>query len=75
MAGQSVYNKDKLGSYCSVLCEFRCHLPVSYTHLLPSFFDDWEGNSMAEYITHSRAETVALGKRMAAVLQLSLIHI
>ena len=36
---------------------------------LPSFFDDWEGNSMAEYITHSRAETVALGKRMAAVLQ------
>ena len=24
---------------------------------------------MAEYITHSRAETVALGKRMAAVLQ------
>ena len=23
---------------------------------------------MAEYITHSRAETVALGKRMAAVL-------
>ena len=31
---------------------------------------------MAEYITHSRAETVALGKRMAAVLQpLSLIHI
>mgnify|MGYP000859884057 CR=1 FL=1 len=25
---------------------------------------------MAEYITHSRAETVALGKRMAAVLAL-----
>ena len=35
---------------------------VSYTHL-------------SEYITHSRAETVALGARMAAVLALSLIHI
>ena len=29
---------------------------------------------MAEYITHSRAETVALGKRMAAVLQPCLLY-
>ena len=30
---------------------------------------------MAEYITHSRAETVALGKRMAAVLQIGRAHV
>ncbi len=29
---------------------------------------------MAEYITHSRAETVALGRRMAAVLAAGSAH-
>ena len=40
MAGQSVYNKDKLGSYCSVLCEFRCHLLIRKDVLHWKAFDN-----------------------------------
>ena len=54
-------------------------------YLSVCFADSWQKREsssfkmkehcMAEYITHSREETVALGRKLAAVLPLSLIHI